>query len=129
MGGLFGVVSKSDCVSDLFFGTDYHSHLGTCRGGMAVWDGKNFNRTIHNIENIQFRSKFEVDLPAMPGNMGIGCISDTEAQPLTVRSHLGHYSITTVGKINNLEELAKKCLDKSSTHFLEMIGPTALTSA
>jgi amidophosphoribosyltransferase len=117
MGGLFGVVSKSSCVTDLYFGTDYHSHLGTMRGGMAVWNGRNFLRSIHNIQNIQFRARFEDELSGLEGNMGIGCISDTEAQPLTVYSHLGHYAISTVGRINNIQELAKRSLAKQNTHF------------
>jgi amidophosphoribosyltransferase len=94
MGGVFGVASKNDCVRDVFFGTDYHSHLGTSRAGMAFWSGNGFTRSIHNIENAPFRTKFEVDLPKMSGNIGIGCISDYEPQPLTVRSHLGNYAIT-----------------------------------
>jgi len=118
---------------DLFFGTDYHSHLGTSRGGMSVWTGKAFNRTIHNIENAQFRSKFENDIAGMSGNMGIGCISDTEAQPLTVSSHLGHYSISTVGRINNINELVGKAFNRNLIHFLEMsngeINPTEVVSA
>lgn len=133
MGGLFGVASKSSCVMDLYFGTDYHSHLGTSRGGMAVWNGNSFIRSIHNIQNIQFRAKFEEDLSGMEGNMGIGCISDTEAQPLTVYSHLGHYAITTVGRINNIQYLAKEALAKQNTHFLEMSGgvinPTEVVSS
>jgi len=133
LGGLFGVVSKNDCVMDLYFGTDYHSHLGTSRGGMAVWSGKSFSRSIHNIENVQFRSKFEVDLSAMSGNMGIGCISDNEPQPLLVRSHLGHYAITTVGRINNLDRIVEHCLKSNLMHFLEMsrgeINPTEVVSA
>lgn len=133
MGGLFGVVSKSSCVTDLYFGTDYHSHLGTSRGGMAVWTGNGFSRSIHNIENVQFRSKFEVDLSAMSGNMGIGCISDNEPQPLTVRSHLGHYAITTVGRINNLADLVDIILNNNFMHFMEMskgeINPTEAVSA
>ncbi len=133
MGGIFGVVSKQDCVMDLYFGTDYHSHLGSSRGGMAVWTGKSFTRFIHNIENIQFRSKFEVDLSDMNGNMGIGCISDYEAQPLTVRSHLGNYSITTVGRINNIDAIVDECFKKNLIHFLEMsegeINPTEVVSA
>jgi len=133
VGGLFGVVSKNDCIMDLYFGTDYHSHLGTSRGGMAVWNGKSFTSAIHNIENIQFRAKFEPDTSDMHGNMGIGCISDTEAQPLTVCSHLGHYAITTVGRINNIKELVEKCLEKNFIHFLEMskgeINPTEVVSA
>lgn len=133
MGGLFGVVSREDCVMDLYFGTDYHSHLGTSRGGMAVWSGNGFSRYIHNIENVQFRAKFEGDLADMSGNMGIGCISDTEAQPLTVCSHHGHYAITTVGRINNIEELVKNAFDSNYLHFLEMsrgeINPTEMVSA
>ncbi|MDI9483442.1 MAG: amidophosphoribosyltransferase [Bacillota bacterium] len=133
MGGLFGVVSNNDCIMDLYFGTDYHSHLGTSRGGMAVWTGKSFTSSIHNIENIQFRAKFEPDMSDMHGNMGIGCISDTEAQPLTVCSHLGHYAISTVGRINNIKELVEKCLEKNFIHFLEMskgqINPTEVVSA
>jgi len=132
MGGLFGVVSKEDCVMDIYFGTDYHSHLGTCRGGMAVWSGNGFSRYIHNIENTQFRAKFECDLAEMSGNMGIGCISDTEAQPLTVNSHLGHYAITTVGRINNMQALVKKAFAGNFVHFLEMsrgeINPTEMAA-
>lgn len=133
MGGVFGVVSKEDCVMDLYFGTDYHSHLGTSRGGMAVWTGNGFSRYIHNIENTQFRAKFEGDLAEMSGNMGIGCISDTEAQPLTVCSHLGHYAITTVGRINNMQELVNKAFASNYVHFLEMsrgeINPTEMAAA
>ena len=122
MGGFFGVVSKNDCVMDLFFGVDYHSHLGTRRGGMAVYSDKGFERAIHNIENSPFRTKFEKDAGEMHGNMGIGCISDYEPQPLIVRSHLGNYAITTVGRINNEKELVEKALDHSGRHFLEMSG-------
>lgn len=133
MGGIFGVVSREDCVEDLFFGIDYHSHLGTSRAGMAVWNGKGFTRSIHNIENTQFRNKFEGEILKMSGNMGIGCISDTEAQPLMVRSHLGHYAITTVGRINNIEELISKVFAKNTAHFLEMSGgeinPTELMAS
>lgn len=132
MGGLFGVVSKHDCVADVYFGTDYHSHLGTSKGGMAIWSGDSFNRAIHNIENSQFRAKFESELPRISGSMGIGCISDTEPQPLTVRSHLGHYAISTVGRINNLEEIVDKAFSNPNIHFLEMnrggINPTELVS-
>ena len=103
MGGIFGVASKSDCVLDLFFGTDYHSHLGTKRGGLAVLGKNGFNRAIHNIENSPFRIKFGRDLEEMEGNFGIGCISDTDPQPLIVRSHLGNFAITTVGRINNTD--------------------------
>ncbi|MGN1128007.1 MAG: amidophosphoribosyltransferase [Candidatus Flemingiibacterium sp.] len=134
MGGLFGAVSKNDCVFDLFFGTDYHSHLGTRRGGMAVYDReKGFQRSIHNIENSPFRTKFENDINEMHGNSGIGCISDSEPQPLIVRSHLGNFAITTVGRINNIEALIKICFDKGYTHFLEMSGgdvnPTELVAS
>ncbi|MDD4327585.1 MAG: amidophosphoribosyltransferase [Eubacteriales bacterium] len=135
MGGIFGVVSRSNCVTDLYFGTDYHSHLGTVRGGMAVWQGKEkgFSKKIHNIESVQFRAKFEDDLSGLDGNLGIGCISDTEPQPLTVYSHLGHYAITTVGRINNIEELVAKSIKANKAHFLEMshsvINPTELIAS
>lgn len=122
MGGIFGVASKKDCVLDLFFGTDYHSHLGTRRGGMAVYGDGEFNRSIHNIENAPFRTKFERDVEELKGNLGIGCISDYEPQPLLVQSHLGSFAITTVGKINNMEALVKEAFNKGSTHFLEMSG-------
>jgi len=122
MGGIFGVASKNSCVTDLFFATDYHSHLGTRRGGMAVYGEKGFDRAIHNIENSPFRTKFAHDYEEMEGNLGIGCISDNEPQPLIVRSHLGNFAITTVGKINNMDELVKEAFDRGSTHFLEMSG-------
>ena len=123
MGGIFGVASKSDCVMDLFFGIDYHSHLGTRRGGMTVYSrSSGFNRVIHNIENSPFRTKFDKDVAEMEGNLGIGCISDNEPQPLLVRSHLGNFAITTVGKINNIEALVEKCFKDGHTHFLEMSG-------
>ena len=122
MGGLFGIASKKNCTLDLFFGIDYHSHLGTRRGGMAVYENGTFNRAIHNIENSPFRTKFEKDVEEMKGNMGIGCISDNEPQPLLVQSHLGSYAITTVGKINNLNELVQKTFAAGGTHFLEMSG-------
>ena len=133
MGGFFGVASKTDCVFDLFFGTDYHSHLGTKRGGMAVCGEDGFQRAIHNIENAPFRTKFERDVDEMKGPLGIGCISDTEPQPLIVRSHLGNFAITTVGRINNMEALVREAFDAGTTHFLEMSGgsinPTELTAA
>ncbi len=122
MGGFFGVVSKQDCVTDLFFGVDYHSHLGTRRGGMAVYSKEGFERSIHNIENAPFRTKFERDVDEMHGSMGIGCISDNEAQPLLVRSHLGSYAITTVGRINNETELTERAMRSGRAHFLEMSG-------
>ena len=123
MGGFFGVTSKQDCVFDLYFGTDYHSHLGTRRAGMAVYskdDG--FDRAINNIENAPFRTKFDKDVNKMHGYMGIGCISDYEPQPLIVRSHHGTYAIMTVGKINNTDEIIKQMFDSGHTHFLEMSG-------
>lgn len=122
MGGFFAVASKEDCVFDLFFGTDYHSHLGTRRGGMAVYGKDGFDRSIHNIENSPFRTKFEKDVNEMKGNLGIGCISDYEPQPLIVRSHHGTYSIITVGKINNMDELVKELFTTGMSHFLEMSG-------
>jgi amidophosphoribosyltransferase len=132
MGGIFGAVSRTDCVRDLFFGTDYHSHLGTSRGGMAVWNGTEFNHSIHNIENTPFRTVFEADLAGMSGMMGVGCISDNDAQPLILRSHLGNFAITTVAKINNMPELVAECLSDGNTHFLEMtngrINPTELAA-
>jgi len=123
MGGFFGVTSKEDCVFDLFFGIDYHSHLGTRRGGMCVYDTKEgFNRAIHSIENSPFRTKFDKEVQSMHGRYGIGCISDYEPQPLLVRSHHGTYSITTVSKINNTEELTELVFKNGHSHFLEMSG-------
>lgn len=123
MGGFFGVAAKEDCTFDLFFGTDYHSHLGTRRAGMAVYDSqKGFDRAIHNIENAPFRTKFDKDLNEMQGSLGIGCISDYEPQPLLVRSHHGTYAIATVGKINNMDAIVKELFDKGHSHFLEMSG-------
>lgn len=122
MGGFFGVASKEDCVFDLFFGIDYHSHLGTRRGGMAVYGERGFDRAIHNIENAPFRTKFDKDVQEMKGNIGIGCISDYEPQPLLVRSHHGTYAITTVSKINNMTELSEKLFSEGHSHFLEMSG-------
>ena len=123
MGGFFGVASKEDCVFDLFFGTDYHSHLGTRRAGMAVYSRDyGFDRAIHNIENAPFRTKFDREANEMKGNIGIGSISDYEPQPLIVRSHHGTYSIATVGKINNTDDILSKLLFSSHMHFLEMSG-------
>lgn len=122
MGGIFGVASKNDCVMDLFYGTDYHSHLGTCRGGLAVKNGAHFTRSIHDITNAQFRSKFENDIPGMEGNIGIGAISDNESQPLIIGSHLGTFAIVTVGVIRNIDELAKKAFQSKGIHFSEMSG-------
>jgi amidophosphoribosyltransferase len=131
MGGLFGCASKNDCLNDLFYGTDYHSHLGTKRGGLAVQNSKDFSRSIHNIENDYFRSKFEADLPNLHGNKGIGIISDHDSQPLIIGSHLGAFAIVTVSKINNIEELTAKAL-KNKRHFIEMssgaTSPTELVA-
>ena len=133
MGGFFAVASKESCVLDLFYGTDYHSHLGTRRGGMAVHGENGFSRAIHNIQNSPFRTKFERDVEELEGNLGIGCISDFEPQPLLVHSHLGSFAITTVGKINNSDELINECYNNGNTHFLEMSGgtinPTEITAA
>ena len=133
MGGFFGVTSKKDCVMDLFFGTDYHSHLGTRRGGMAVYGPNGFQRSIHNIENSPFRTKFERDVEELTGNSGIGSISDNEPQPLLIQSHLGSYAIVTVGKINNEDELIRNCFENGHIHFMEMSGgrinATELTAA
>lgn len=123
MGGFFGVASKKDCVFDLFFGTDYHSHLGTRRAGMAVHSKeKGYDRAIHNIENAPFRTKFDKDVNTMQGELGIGCISDYEPQPLIVRSHHGTYAIVTVGKVNNTEALVQELFGHGHSHFLEMSG-------
>lgn len=133
MGGFFGVASKQDCIGDLFYGTDYHSHLGTKRGGMAVKDEDGtITRVIHDITNSQFRSKFDDDICRFEGNTGIGVISDYEDQPLLIGSHLGTYSIVTVGKINNLKELVAEAFNDGSAHFTEMSGgeinPTELVA-
>lgn len=122
MGGFFGVVSDKNCITDLFFGVDYHSHLGTRHGGLAMYHDGRFTNAIHEIENSPFRTKFEKDADELMGNMGIGCISDNEPQPLLVQSHLGSYAITTVGLITNKEELVAKTFAKGGTHFLEMSG-------
>jgi amidophosphoribosyltransferase len=122
MGGFCGVVSKGDCVIDLFFGTDYHSHLGTRRGGLATYDDGRFTRFIHSIENAPFRTKFESDVERLSGTMGIGVISDNEDQPLVVRSHLGTYAIVTVGRIANAQALANDVSGRGRRHFAEMGG-------
>jgi amidophosphoribosyltransferase len=133
MGGFFGVVSRSDCIQDLFFGTDYHSHLGTRRGGLTLRNGDGFTRVIHDITNTQFRSKFEEDLPRLHGPAGIGVISDYEDQPLIIGSHLGTYAIVTVGAVQNLDVLAQRAYGKRGTHFSEMSGnavnPTEMIAA
>ena len=134
MGGFFGAISKQDCVLDVFFGVDYHSHLGTARGGMVFYDKeKGFQRQIHNIENAPFRTKFEKDLVDFRGNCGIGCISDTDPQPLLVRSHLGLYAITTVGIINNTDELIREYFSDHGHQFMAMssgkVNASELTAA
>jgi amidophosphoribosyltransferase len=132
MGGFFGVASKKDCVTDLFYGTDYHSHLGTMRGGMATVKDGQFTRFIHDITNSQFRSKFEHDVGRLPGALGIGVISDYEDQPLVITSHLGTYAIVTVGKINNSDALMKRAFHDHSAHISNMtlgeINPTELVA-
>ncbi len=133
MSGFFGAALREDCIFDIFYGTDYHSHLGTRRAGLAVYDRVNgFERSIHNIENAPFRTKFSSDFSQMKGHMGIGCISDYEPQPLYIRSHHGSFAITTVGRINNANELAEDIISKG-THFFEMtsgeINPTELVAA
>ena len=133
MSGFFGVASKEDCVFDLFYGVDFHSHLGTRRAGMAVYDEElGFDRAIHNIENSPFRTKFTSEFKSMKGNMGIGCISDYESQPILVRSHHGSFAITTVGRINNADEIMEKYIS-AKAHFFQMhngqINPTELVAA
>jgi len=131
MGGFFGAASRDDCIADIFYGTDYHSHLGTRRGGLASLNDQGFCRYIHNIENTQFRSKFEEDIHRMSGNMGVGVISDLEDQPLIIGSHLGMYAIVTVGAVRNIDQIASKALAKG-THFSEMsrggTNPTELVA-
>ena len=134
MGGFFGTISRKDCKYDVFFGTDYHSHLGTRRGGMAFYDEKKgFQRQIHNIENTPFRTKFESDLTKFCGHAGIGCISDTDPQPLLVRSHLGMFAIATVGLINNAEKLVEETFSGPGHQFMAMssgkVNTTELTAA
>ena len=134
MGGFFGAISKRDCVLDVFFGADYHSHLGTRRGGMAIHDRElGFQRQIHNIENTPFRTKFEGDLTKFHGTSGIGCISDTDPQPLLVRSHLGLYAIGTVGVIHNDEELVNTYFSDHGHQFMAMssgkVNQTELVAA
>jgi amidophosphoribosyltransferase len=123
MGGFFGIVSKQDCMMDVFFGVDYHSHLGTRRGGMAAWDKDiGLQRKIHNIENSPFRTKFERIFDEMQGTSVIGCISDSEPQPLLIRSKLGTYAICTIGIVNNADSLIDQYLTFSGGHFDAMTG-------
>ncbi|ERI86282.1 putative amidophosphoribosyltransferase [Bacteroides pyogenes F0041] len=132
MGGFFGTVSKKNCVTDLFYGTDYNSHLGTKRGGLATYsEEQGFIRSIHNLESSYFRSKFEGELSEFKGNAGIGIISDTDAQPIVINSHLGRFAIVTVAKIANLAELEEELL-KKNMHFAELsmgnTNPTELVA-
>ena len=133
MGGFFGVASKEACNLDLFYGTDYHSYLGTRRGGMATYGSDGWKRAIHNIENSPFRTKFEKDVDTMKGNIGIGCISDYDPQPILIQSHLGCFGITTVGKINNADQLIRNLYENGHTHFQSMtngqINSTELVAA
>ena len=133
MGGFFGVASKEACNLDIFYGTDYHSHLGTRRGGMATYGSDGWKRAIHNIENSPFRTKFEKDVDTMKGNIGIGCISDYDPQPILIQSHLGCFGITTVGKINNADQLIRNLYENGHTHFQSMtngqINSTELVAA
>lgn len=123
MGGFFGIASREDCMVDVFFGVDYHSHLGTRRGGMAAYDSKiGLQRKIHNIENAPFRTKFEHIFDEMSGTSAIGCISDTDPQPMLIRSRLGTYALTTVGIINNADALIDQYLSFSGGHFDAMTG-------
>lgn len=129
MGGFFGAVSKNDCVTDVFFGTDYHSHLGTKRGGMTSYsENKGFQRNIHSIENSPFRTKFEKDVEGMEGKLCIGCISDTDPQPILVRSKLGSYAVCTIGIINNAEQLSEELLDSGCANF-ETMSSGSINSA
>ena len=131
MGGFFGTISKGKCINDLYYGTDYNSHMGTKRGGMATWTGEGLQRSIHNLENSYFRNKFEDDLDKFTGRSGIGVISDTDPQPMVMNSHLGRYAVVTVAKIKNLEELEKGLIDRGN-HFSELssggTNPTELVS-
>lgn len=134
MGGFFGAISNQNCKYDVFFGTDYHSHLGTKRGGLAFYDNeKGFQRQIHNIENTPFRTKFESDMVELTGTIGVGCISDTDPQPLLIRSHLGMFALVTVGIINNAEELVEKSFNGPGNQFMAMssgkVNSTELTAA
>ena len=123
MGGFFGIASKYDCMMDVFFGVDYHSHLGTRRGGVAAWDAEiGLQRKIHSIENAPFRTKFEHIFDEMQGTSVIGCISDSDPQPMLIRSHLGTYAITTVGIVNNADELIDRVMADHGGYFDAMTG-------
>lgn len=131
MGGFFGTISKEECINDLYYGTDYNSHMGTKRGGLSTWTGTGLQRSIHNLENSYFRTKFEDDLNKFEGKSGIGIISDTDAQPIVMNSHLGKYAVVTVAKINNLDDLESQLIKKGN-HFSELssgqTNPTELVS-
>ena len=132
MSGFFGCVSRKECVADVFYGTDYHSHLGTKKAGMAFYNGQDFVRSIHSIESAYFRNKFEPELERFKDSyLGIGVISDLESQPITVTSHLGRFSVVTVGRIDNIDEIAEKLLAEK-IHFAELSGssinPTEVVS-
>ena len=132
MGGFFGVAKHDECINELFYGVDYNSHMGTKRAGIATCFGGGFTRSIHNIENSYFRSKFEGDLKDFRGNVGIGVISDTDAQPIIVNCHLGKFAIVTVGRINNINELEKELLAKGHhfcEHSYDIINPTEMIAA
>lgn len=133
MGGIFGLCTSNECVTDLFFGTDYHSHLGTRRGGMAVFNGTHYTRAIHNIENSPFRTKFEDDIQEMNGNVGIGCISDEYPQPIILNARIGTVGVVTVGKINNKQELIRQLIDEEHVPLTAMsdgsINDTELVAA
>jgi len=122
MGGIFGVAANEDCVADLYYGTDYHSHLGTRRGGMAVFDGKHYTRAIHNIENTPFRTKFESEMSEMEGYIGVGCISDSSPQPIILSTSIGTLAVVTVGCINNKKELVEELVSSNNAYFTEMSG-------
>ena len=133
MGGFFGVVSRDECVADLFYGTDYHSHLGNMRGGLMVYGEDGFKRVIHDIRNDQFRAKFDANLDSLHGRMGIGCISDTDSQPLTISAESGFFGITMVGVINNRDELRDEFFQTTRAHFSEMcngdVSPTEIAAS
>ena len=133
MSGFFGVASKKDCILPLFFGVDYHSHLGTKSGGLAVYSEEGFLRVIHSIENSPFRTKFEKDVDVMHGNIGIGSISDNEPQPILINSKFGSFAICTVGRVNNIDELINECYKNGNIQFTEMtkgrVNPTEVVAA
>ena len=131
MGGIFGTISHEECINDLFYGTDYNSHMGTKRGGLVTWTGTGLRRSIHNLENSYFRGKFEDDLDKFTGHAGLGVISDTDPQPIVMNSHLGKYAVVTVAKINNMAALEQRLID-AGAHFSELssgeTNPTELVA-